>query len=96
VAALFFAVLILTARLLGPGGRGEFTAWTLATTGTSVLLGGSLAIGAGRAYLNGARETVIPSSAVRHGILVAVVLVPISASALLAGAPPIPLLPASP
>jgi enterobacterial common antigen flippase len=91
IATVYLGVSIMTARLLGPAGRGEFTAWTLSTLAGTVLLTGSLAVGAGRTYLSGEAAKIGPS-AIRHGVLAALIVAPATAIALIAGVPPLPLL----
>src|SRR5215211_4478884 len=54
-ALLFFAASVLAARLLGPAGKGEYTAWTLASVVVALALAGSIPVGLGRAYLGSER-----------------------------------------
>jgi antigen flippase len=67
-ALLFFGASVLAARLLGPTGKGEYTAWTLGSVILAVALAGSIPTGLGRAYLQSERAALLPI-AVRHGAL---------------------------
>jgi O-antigen/teichoic acid export membrane protein len=55
-AGIALAGSVITARLFGPAGRGELTAWLLGATLGSLVLAGPIPIGMGRAFL--ARERV--------------------------------------
>ena len=67
-ALLLFAASVLAARLLGPAGKGEYTAWTLATMVVALALAGSIPVGLGRAYL-GSERLALVRTALRHGVL---------------------------
>jgi antigen flippase len=67
-ALLFFAASVIAARLLGPAGKGEYTAWTLGSVTLAIALAGSIPIGVGRAYLRSERTALLPI-ALRHGAL---------------------------
>ena len=68
-AAVAFIGSVLAARLLGPEGKGEYTAWTLGTVTAALALGGSVAVGLGRAYLHGALSAFLCESETRGGLL---------------------------
>ena len=84
--ALFLTSLII-ARKLGPDGKGEYTAWTLATLFASLALAGTVSTGLGRAYLAGERATLGPA-AIRHGVLALAGSALLAAPAVLAGLDP--------
>jgi O-antigen/teichoic acid export membrane protein len=69
-ALLAFGGAVLSARLLGPSGKGALAAWMLLATLAPVLLAGSVPVGLGRAYLSGRRDQVVRSM-VRHGLVTA-------------------------
>jgi O-antigen/teichoic acid export membrane protein len=89
--ALLFAISVLTARLLGPDGKGVYSAWTMATLGGAAVLGGSVSIGLGRGWLHGDQGT-LPGAAMRHMGLVAAAMLVLTPIGLLAGLPPVPLI----
>jgi O-antigen/teichoic acid export membrane protein len=76
---LLFAGSVLIARLVGPHGKGEYTAWTLGTVTLAIALAGSIPTGLGRSYLDAERAPLL-AVAVRHGVLaltlVAIAVVP--------------------
>lgn len=86
-ALLAFVASILIARLLGPSGRGSYTAWTLVTYFGALLLTATVPVGLGRGYLRGDRDTLLPS-AWRHGALTVIVVTIVSGVALAAGVDP--------
>jgi O-antigen/teichoic acid export membrane protein len=83
-ALLLFAASVLAARLLGPAGKGEYTAWTLATAVAALALAGSIPVGLGRAYLDSERVGLV-RTALRHGALVLGVVAVAVAPAILLG-----------
>jgi O-antigen/teichoic acid export membrane protein len=83
-ALLFFAASVLAARLLGPTGKGEYTAWTLASVTLALALAGSIPVGLGRAYLGSERAALAPV-AIRHGALTLAVTAVAVAPAILLG-----------
>jgi O-antigen/teichoic acid export membrane protein len=83
-ALLLFAASVLAARLLGPAGKGEYTAWTLATMVVALALAGSIPVGLGRAYLGSERVGLV-RTALRHGALALGVLAMAITPAILVG-----------
>lgn len=83
-AAVAFGGAILAARLLGAEGKGEYTAWTLASTTGALLVAGSAPTGFGRAYLAGYRSG-LTKLALRQAALTAPFLVLALPMALLLG-----------
>src|SRR5215211_7931685 len=83
-ALLLFAASVLAARLLGPAGKGEYTAWTLATMVVALALAGSIPVGLGRAYL-GSERVALVRTALRHGAVALGVMVVAVTPAILLG-----------
>lgn len=79
---------VLIARELGAAGKGELTAWTLATGIAGIALAGPLATGLARSWLSGDRSW-IRSACIRHAVLTLPAVALIAAVALLAGADPV-------
>jgi len=82
---------VIAARLFGPAGRGELTAWTLASAMGMLLLLGPISVGLGRMYLRGERHSLVPIAWI-HCFAAAVVALLGCGIALAAGVPAIPLL----
>jgi O-antigen/teichoic acid export membrane protein len=61
-AAVTFGGSVLAARLLGPSGKGELTAWTVVAFCATLLLLGPVPTGLGRAFLQGERRTLLPTA----------------------------------
>jgi O-antigen/teichoic acid export membrane protein len=89
-ALVAFAGSVVAARLLGPSGKGEYTAWSTATTIGALVLGGSVPIGMARAYLDGERAVLLPAM-VRHGVVALGIVVAGVVPALLLGLDAVPL-----
>lgn len=64
-AAITFAAGVLAARLFGPDGKGTLTTWTLVSGLGGLILAGPIAIGLGRALLDG-ELSGLPRAALRH------------------------------
>lgn len=89
LAVALFGGSVIAARLLGPEGKGIYTAWATATGAATVILAGPLTIGFGRAYLDGqARELLI--EACSHAGLAFVVTASLSGVLIGLGVPPLP------
>ena len=83
-AIVTFAAAVFAARLLGPGGKGELTAWTLVSGFGGLLLAGSIPTGFARLYLDGEAKDV-PRSSLRHAALALSVLIVLTVPAVLLG-----------
>jgi O-antigen/teichoic acid export membrane protein len=90
-AVVAFAGSVIAARLLGPSGKGEYTAWSTATTIGSLLLAGSLPVGLARAYLDSRRSLLLPA-VLRHGAVALGIVGVCTVPALVAGVDAIPLI----
>jgi O-antigen/teichoic acid export membrane protein len=83
-----FVTALIIARVLGPEGKGEYTAWTLVTLFASLLLAGPISTGLGRAYLRDERDT-IAANALAHGALALAGALALGAVALALGFDPL-------
>jgi O-antigen/teichoic acid export membrane protein len=90
-AAIAFVGAVLVARLLGPAGKGEYTAWTLATVVGTFALAASIPVGLGRSYLSGERAALLPA-ALRHAAILLPILAIAAIPPLLLGVDPVPLI----
>lgn len=61
-AGVAFVGSVLAARLLGAGGKGQLTAWTLVAACGTLLLGLAVPTGLGRAFLDGDRRILVPTA----------------------------------
>lgn len=90
-ASTAFLGSVVAARLLGAAGKGEYTAWTLGTLTAAILLGGSISVGLGRAYLDGARERLLGVT-VAHGFAAAALVAVLLSPLLILGVEPLAIL----
>lgn len=75
VSAVGFGGAVASARLLGPSGKGELTAWTLVATVGGPILAASVATGMGRRALAADVSTVVWNAAAHAACVMAVALV---------------------
>jgi O-antigen/teichoic acid export membrane protein len=87
-ALIAFVGSVATARILGPGGRGTLSAWTVTSTLVALVLSGRYPNGLARAYLIGRRASVVPTAAANAAIALALCVAG-AAVALAAGVDPL-------
>src|SRR4051794_34205306 len=83
-SAITFLGTVAAARVLGPHGKGELTAWLLTNNLGALVLSGSIPNGLGRAYLQNRRK-IIPATIGRHVAVVFAVTALVSGALVVGG-----------